>query len=169
MPDGDAGAAREWGEEPARDATNPTPSGATMPHAAPSVVILNAFDDEREMYAEYLIALGFDVHLYREVGEALAAAATLRPDVIVTRLRQQDPGGMTGFDVVRRVKGTRTTRDTPIVMISASDLPSDFDTAMATGCDAYLVLPVFPEQLLNEIRRVLDRRPGAPAVDPSRS
>jgi CheY-like chemotaxis protein len=126
-------------------------------HIKPSVLVLNPYSDEREMYSSYLQASGFEVRAHEHADEALRAIAAAPPDVLILRLRQSRPG-MSGIDVVRRVKGTVRTRSVAVVMISASMQPDDRAAAAAAQCDRYLLLPVLPDELAREIDRLL-RRP----------
>lgn len=124
------------------------------PPSAPCVFVLNAFADEGEMYAEYLRAHGFTVQVYRDPSEVLREASRRPPDLIVTRLRQAH-ADLTGIDVVRRLKQASRTRHVRTVMITTSILPSDETAASEADCDLYLLLPLLPDQLVAEIRRLL--------------
>lgn len=49
--------------------------------------------------------------------------------------------GMSGFDIVERIRTDERTRTVPIVAFSTSDNPSDIDRAYRLGVNAYLVKP----------------------------
>lgn len=124
-----------------------------MSHDFPRVLLLDVFEDEGEMYARYLRTVGFDVQVYRWPIHAFAAIAARAPDVIVTRLPQAGP--VDGIEFTRRLRLREGTAGVPVVMITSSMLPADRDAALAAGSDAYLVLPMLPDQLEAAIRRVL--------------
>ena len=116
-----------------------------MRRAMASLLMIDAFDDEREMYAEYLRLNGFDVRAYGDVAQAVGAALDWQPDVVVTRLRQYgNPAG--GIDVTRRLKHAAPTRHVPVVMITTSILDSDRVAAGDAHCDAYLLLELLKLQ-----------------------
>lgn len=48
-------------------------------HHTPSVLLLNPFEGERDMYAEYLRATGFHVRARQHAEEALRAITQCRP------------------------------------------------------------------------------------------
>lgn len=75
-------------------------------------------------------------------------------DAVVMRLRQSRPC-FSGIDVVRRIKGSASTRHVAVVIITTSMMSSDRGAAHNAECDSYLLLPVVPDQLLCEICRVL--------------
>lgn len=126
------------------------------PSTATSVLLIDAFGDEGEMYAEYLCACGFTTRICRDPQEAIDQATEAAPDVVVTRFRQQ--GALTGIDVARHLKAHEATRNVPIVMITASMDPAHRDAAFQAGCDGYLLLPTLPDALATELRRVLSLR-----------
>jgi CheY-like chemotaxis protein len=110
------------------------------------------FDDERAIYDTYLRAAGYDVVLADGPDHALRLASTA--SVIVTRILQ--PGrSMDGIELLRRVKQDPTSSHVPVIVIT-SLMQAEFRIeATAAGCDGYLLLPVIPDVLLAEIRRVL--------------
>lgn len=126
-------------------------------HQRPSVVLLNPFEDERHMYAEYLSATGFDVQPYEHAEDTIGAVAAAPPDAIVMRLRPSQ-SGLSGIDLLRRVKHSVWTRHVPVVIMTTSPLRVDRAVAADALCDSYLLLPVIPDQLAREIRRLLAAR-----------
>ena len=124
------------------------------PNRVPYIVVLDLIPEEGEMYAEYLRATGFTVRVCQYPAEAFEAIDREPPDAVVTRLRQATPG-VTGIDVVRRLKESAATSHVPVVMITSSSLTKDKRPASDVHCDAYMLLPVVPEQLAAEIRRLL--------------
>jgi response regulator RpfG family c-di-GMP phosphodiesterase len=141
-----------------------TPSGE--PHDQLRVLLIDPFLDESEMYAEYLRSAGFDVVVPPNPAVGLQLADQDPPDAVVTRLRQGD-AALDGMEVLRRLKRNRTTRHVPVVIITTSINRSDAQAA-AGRCDAYLLLPVMPDELAAQIRRVCrdnraSRRKGKPA------
>jgi CheY-like chemotaxis protein len=48
------------------------------------------------------------------------------------------------------------TKRTPIIVLTACVLHSDYEAAVAAGCDAFLRKPCAPDELLRQIRRVQD-------------
>jgi DNA-binding response OmpR family regulator len=117
-----------------------------------SVVLLDPFEEEREMYTTYLRATGFDVWPHEHATDAWRTLATEGPDALVLRLRQSRRE-LNGIDFVRHVRRCRTTTHLPVVMITTSMRSEDRDAACRAGADAYLLLPVGPDEIVAEIRR----------------
>lgn len=125
---------------------------------APLVLIVDDYADNREMYAEYLVFSGLRVAEAQNGHEALAMAASMRPDVIVMDLALP---GVDGWEATRRLKGDGLTRDIPVIALTGHALAGHSRTALDAGCDAFITKPCLPERLLEEIRRMLGRAPVA--------
>ena len=125
----------------------------------PKLVLVSAFSDECEMYAEYFQLAGFHV-LIRDPAAALAQLRADAPDVIVTRIRQ--PGApIDGISLTRAIKSER--REVIVIVITTSMAAQDRIDATAAGCELYLVLPVGPEELVEHTRELLGARSYPPA------
>ena len=128
------------------------PSGGSFPR----VLMIDPFVDEGEMYGEYLRSSGFVVDIRRDPVDGLRAAVCSQPDIVVTRLRQTSRV-LNGIGILRRLKQDVDTSEIPVVIITTSNLPADRAAAAAAACDAYLLLPVTPPELAQELRRLLGR------------
>ena len=99
---------------------------------APLVLIVDDFEDNREMYAQYLRFHGYDVAEADNGQEALRQASGLRPDVIVMDLSLP---GMDGWEATRRLKQDAATRDIPVIALTGHALTGSEHTAREAGCD----------------------------------
>ena len=122
-----------------------------------SVLLVDAFRDESEMYAEYLRSRGVVTNVCRHPQEALDWLRDRpRPDVVITRMRQQSP--MTGTELARQLRDRADTRCVPILMITSSMNPAEWRAAADGGCDKVLLLPLTPDALEAELRELIVRR-----------
>jgi two-component system, cell cycle response regulator DivK len=119
---------------------------------APLVLVVDDFDDAREMYAEYLEFTGFRVESARNGAEALERAFAGRPDLILMDLSLPV---MDGWEATRRLKADARTRRIPIVALTGHALAGHAEGAKQAGCDAFVTKPCLPETLVAEIRRML--------------
>lgn len=122
---------------------------AGAPSRTPVVLVVDDHADTREMYTTFLVAMGLATIEATTCAEALARVATARVDVLVLDRRLPDGDG---GDVVRALKADPRTRAVPVVVLSGR--PQDG----AIVSDAYLVKPVVPDLLYEEIRRLLAAR-----------
>jgi two-component system cell cycle response regulator DivK len=118
-----------------------------------SVLLVEAAQDDRDMYAEYLRRHEFQSIETDDPGHALALAQSV--DVIVTasRIGQSDC-----LELVRRLRADERTKKKPILVLTGYAAKTEEMRAVEAGCDAFLLKPCAPETLVAEIRRVLASR-----------
>lgn len=96
---------------------------------------------------------------------ALELAAKQRPALVILDVMLPD---MSGFEVCRRLRAQRTTRDVPIIMLSAKGEEIDRVVGFEVGADDYVVKSSFSvRELVLRVRAVLRRRGAAPADEPA--
>src|SRR6516164_3432650 len=106
----------------------------------------------------YMLQLRFDVLGGYEILSAtdgaagIAMAAAERPDLILMDL---DLPKIDGWEATRRLKADPTTRDIPIIALSAHAMAGDREKALATGCDDFDSKPVDFDRLLAKIEQAL--------------
>jgi CheY-like chemotaxis protein len=118
----------------------------------PLVLLVDDFQDNREMYAMYLEHAGMQVAEAGNGHEALDQAFRLLPDLIVMDLSLP---GIDGWEATRRLKADERTKKIPVVALTSHALEGYSAGAREAGCDAFVTKPCLPEQLLSEIRKVL--------------
>jgi two-component system, cell cycle response regulator DivK len=126
----------------------------------PRVLLVDDYPDAREMYAEYLDFSGFDVVEAANGMEALQRAADTTPDIILMDLSLPV---MDGWEATRRLKADARTAHIPVVALTGHALAGISDGAKKAGCDAFVTKPCLPEDLVKEIRKVLDQRAASAA------
>ncbi|MET0403019.1 MAG: response regulator [Cystobacter sp.] len=129
-------------------------SSATGDASAPLILIVDDYQDAREMYAEYLEFSGFRVIEARNGLEAVEKAMEFRPAVILMDLSLPI---MDGWEATRRLKGDERTKAIPVVALTGHALDGHSREAQDAGCDAYVTKPCLPDALLREVRRMLQR------------
>ena len=117
------------------------------------VLVVDDYADAREMYSEYLQFSGFDVVEAANGMEALQRAVEDRPDIILMDLSLPV---MDGWEATRRLKADGRTADIPVVALTGHALAGISEGAMKAGCDAFVTKPCLPEDLVREIKKVLD-------------
>jgi two-component system, cell cycle response regulator DivK len=125
----------------------------------PLVLVVDDFQDNREMYAEYLAFAGFRVTQASNGKEALEQAFANPPDIIIMDLSLPV---MDGWEATRRLKADRRTSAIPVVALTGHAMQGHSKGAMEAGCDSFVAKPCLPDQLVAEIRRMLSTpRPSA--------
>jgi len=125
--------------------------------SSPLVLVVDDFQDNREMFAEFLSLSGFRVAEAATGREAIDRGFELLPDVILMDLSLPE---LDGWEATRQLKNDPRTRHIPIVALTGHALADHSREAREAGCDAFLTKPCLPEVLVVEIRRMLERRPA---------
>jgi two-component system cell cycle response regulator DivK len=124
----------------------------------PRVLLVDDYPDAREMYTAYLELSGFDVVEAGDGVEALQRAVDAAPDIILMDLSLPV---MDGWEATRRLKADRRTASIPVVALTGHALTGLSEGARRAGCDAFVSKPCLPEDLVREIRTILDARAAA--------
>lgn len=120
-----------------------------------TVLVVDDSDDLRALMAESLRKLGgFTVVTAEDGIVGLERYFEVQPDCIVIDVRMP---GLDGYQLVRALRGDPTSAATPLVILSAMVQDRDKLAGFFAGADEYLVKPVSPLELVQTIRRVLER------------
>jgi len=125
--------------------------------AAKSILVV---DDEPRIAAiarDYLQRAGYQVSTAGTGPDALTAARTRRPDLIVLDLGLPH---MDGLDVTRAL---RRQSNVPIIMLTARVDERDRLAGLELGADDYITKPFSPRELVARVRAVFRRVDGARA------
>jgi CheY-like chemotaxis protein len=136
----------------------------SVPSLAPLILIVEDFDDAREMYRDYLEFAAFRVETARDGHEAIEKARRLRPDLVLMDLSLP---GIDGWEATRLLKSDPATKDILVVALSAHALATEGERARMAGCDGFIAKPCLPPDLVEEISKYLKKQ--ATAVGRSRS
>ena len=113
-------------------------------------------DDNVYMLKMRLELLGDFEVLAAENGEkGCEMAAMEQPDLILMDLEMPV---VDGWEATRRLKGSQTTRDIPIIALSAHALGGEREKALAAGCNEFDTKPIEFDRLVETLRRVLASR-----------
>ena len=123
----------------------------------PIILIVDDFDDNRQMYAEFLTYSGCQVLEAANGAEAIAKAKESVPDLIVMDLSLPV---LDGWEATRRLKSDPKTRHIPVIALTGHALEGHSEGARQAGCDGFLAKPCLPEKLLDTVRQMLLTSPS---------
>jgi DNA-binding response OmpR family regulator len=124
----------------------------------PRVLIVDDDRDTREMYFESLRADGFELRAVSNGKDAIRAARTFLPSVIVTAFRLA--GGIDGAELTRQLRSDIRTEEIRIIMLTGVTFGEERARAESSGVDAFVIKPCLPKILASEIRRVSRQASG---------
>lgn len=117
-------------------------------------------DDEPHivaLIAYHLAKAGYRVATAANGTEALSQANRERPSLVILDLMLP---GMSGFEVLRKLRGRDHTRDVAVLMLTARREEPDRIEGLSLGADDYLTKPFSPQELVLRVKAIL-RRAGS--------
>lgn len=120
--------------------------------------LLLAVEDEPRNAALLEAILGRAGYRLHIAGDLAAARAWLDDHDPALVLLDRHLSDGDGLDLIGTIRGADRLRDVPILLVSASVLPRDQAAALDAGCDGFLAKPIRVKPLVDEVRRLLDRR-----------
>ncbi|MCF6283002.1 MAG: response regulator [Candidatus Polarisedimenticolaceae bacterium] len=119
----------------------------------PSTILL-VEDNElsREMLSRRLQREGYLVSTANDGSQAITSATKLAPDLI---LMDMSLPVVDGWEATKKLKSGSTTKNIPIIGLSAHALTSDQAKALEAGCDSYDTKPVNLSRLIAQIEQLV--------------
>ncbi len=78
------------------------------------------------------------------------------PDLILLDVRMPR---MTGYEACKLLKEQESTKDIPIIFLSAKGQESEVKTGLEAGAEEYILKPFSPDQLVERIKAILQEQP----------
>jgi two-component system phosphate regulon response regulator PhoB len=144
--------------------------------AEATILVVEDEEDILDLLAYNLEQAGFRVIRAKNGLEGLKRAQDQHPDLIVLDLLLP---GLEGKEVCRRLRQQESTRDIPVIILTALSGETDRVVGFEIGADDYIPKPFSPRELVLRVKAVLRRtkvspqpvglivRPGL-TIDPSR-
>jgi two-component system alkaline phosphatase synthesis response regulator PhoP/two-component system response regulator VicR len=114
-------------------------------------------DDERDIVKALMIRLqraGYQVVTAFDGAQGVFMAHKEKPDLIILDIRM--PAG-DGFSVAQRLKRSTHTFTIPVIFLTGSPETNAEEKARALGARFYIKKPYDPEELLDAIKRALEK------------
>lgn len=121
----------------------------------PRILVAEDEKDIRELIAFTLRFAGFDVLLATNGAEAVEVAEAEKPDLVILDVRMPR---MSGYEACRRLKENPQTASLPVVFLSAKGQDSEIQQGLASGAEEYILKPFAPDELIQQVRDILNRR-----------
>lgn len=124
---------------------------AALSQKAPGRDILVVDDDPslRELLRQQLTDRGFAVRLATDGYEAIEAARSRRPDLVILDVMMP---GLSGFDVAAMLKNDPKTESVPILILS---IVADEQRGLRLGVDRYMQKPMEADGLVEAVEELL--------------
>jgi len=124
-----------------------------MLQRANQVLVIDDDEAARYIIRRLLADPGFDVAEATNGVEAIEKAQSLMPDIVLMDLALPR---MDGWEATRRLKNDDRTKNIPVVALTGHALAGHAEGARQAGCDSFVTKPCLPDDLVVEVRRMLD-------------
>ncbi len=95
---------------------------------------------------------GFEVVTAEDGEQALARVDDTQPDLLLLDISLP---GISGFDVLERLRGQEATLHLPIIMLTAHGRDVEREKGMALGADDYITKPFSTQSLVEKVKALL--------------
>jgi DNA-binding response OmpR family regulator len=100
---------------------------------------------------------GFDVTVETDGRQALNAALTNLPDVLILDVMLPE---LDGYEVLRQLRADQHAAELPVVMLTAKGQREDRETALECGADLFITKPFANSEIIAAVHQLADGRSG---------
>ncbi|HYA36041.1 MAG TPA: response regulator [Candidatus Binataceae bacterium] len=121
----------------------------------PTVVVA---DDDRitvTLLTSMLRTCGINCVTASDGHAALELVRKLKPDALVLDISMPH---MSGFEVLSAIRKDASVADTPVIMLTASQVESEIVRSFSEGADDYVTKPFHPNEMMARLKRLVRRR-----------
>jgi two-component system, cell cycle response regulator DivK len=119
------------------------------------ILIVEDNANNRMLVRDVLQSRGYQTAETETAEDALALARDARPALILMDIQLP---GMNGMDALARLRADASTRDIPVMAVTASAMTHDRQKIMAAGFDAYQSKPLNVREFVEAVRTILAAR-----------
>ncbi|NTV53044.1 MAG: response regulator [Candidatus Firestonebacteria bacterium] len=119
----------------------------------PKVLFIEDEEDVRNAVRFILEGEGYEFYGASNGPEGIAKITKFDIDLLLLDVMMP---GIDGFEVCRAIK-SEPSIDLPVIFVSAKAEATDISRGFALGADDYIIKPFEPNDLLNRVKRVLEK------------
>ncbi|MDA1016954.1 MAG: response regulator [Planctomycetota bacterium] len=121
----------------------------------PKILIADDNQQNCELLDAYLANEGYEIRMAYDGQETLEQVAEFQPDLLLLDIMMPK---LSGYEVCQQLKHDESSKDIPILMVTALNEMGDMEKAVAAGCDDFLTKPVNGLELRTSVRLLLRMR-----------
>ena len=125
---------------------------AAADNDAGKILVVDDNEQNLELLVAYLETLECPVVTAVDGVDALDKVASEKPDLILLDIMMPR---MSGFEVCRKIKSDPTTRDIPVIMVTALNELTDIERGVESGTDDFITKPVNRLELTTRVKSLL--------------
>jgi two-component system, cell cycle response regulator DivK len=118
------------------------------------ILVVEDNDKSRKLVRDVLTFKRYEIVEAETGEEGVRLAQERRPSLILMDIRLP---GVDGVEALGRLRGDATTRDIPIMAMTASVMAEDRQRITGAGFDAYQAKPIKVKEFLAAVKELLER------------
>src|SRR5512139_4036125 len=119
------------------------------------VLVVEDEPDIRNLIAFALQYAGYRVLVSADGDDAVRLAGEEQPDLILLDVKMPK---MDGYEACQLLRAQDSTKDIPVVFLSARGQDSEIQRGLELGAEEYILKPFAPDELYRRVGAILDRR-----------
>jgi len=120
--------------------------------ASAKILVVDDTPHNVKLLADLLTVKGYVVVTASSGAQALEKVETERPDLVLLDVVMPE---MSGYEVCRKIRGSRATATLPVVMVTALDPAQERVKGIEAGADDFLSKPISQQELLARVKSLL--------------
>lgn len=117
------------------------------------ILIVDDSAVERHILSEIAKDLGFEIFEAETGEEGITKALECLPDLVLMDVVMP---GINGFQATRKITTTEQLKNTPVIMCTSKGQATDKIWGQRQGASAYVVKPINKEELIGEIKKLMN-------------
>jgi CheY-like chemotaxis protein len=117
-----------------------------------SVLIIEDHDFQRKIQTKILTEEGFSVVAAASGAEALTLLRSMRPELILMDIELP---GMSGLDILKRLRSTVIFKSTPVLVLSGANQKDVVVQSMRAGASGFIAKPFDRKTLVEKVLSIL--------------
>ena len=119
---------------------------------ASKILVADDDDSNLELLLQLLKSIGFKTCQAHDGEEAFKVFKKEKPDAVLMDYHMPKADG---FQATQKIKATPEGKDVPVIIVTASALDQNHESALAAGADDLVKKPYIEDDLLEKIRKIL--------------
>ena len=96
---------------------------------------------------------GWTVHTHEDGSTAMDKLLAMPPDIVILDVMLP---GRSGFDILRDLRGNDTSKDIPVLMLTARGQEKDRDLAQRLGANHFMTKPFSNTEVRDRVRTMME-------------
>lgn len=118
------------------------------------IVIIDDKIENLSLFKNILLAHNYDIKTALSGAEGLEVVKNFHPELILLDVVMPQ---MNGYDVLKELKKERSTKDIPVIFLTAKDTAEDIVKGFEEGATDYIAKPFHPKELLARVNTHLQK------------